>query len=271
MNWFVKIKNSFPFFKKNILAKPIDFLDLSEDEHTAWWGTFSVEEDQSRYAKIGNVVLCIDHYNQEWHIAHYREGKDQTRSKTIAAHIIQGDIILKPLLPDRPVLFFLENTLFLPAKSNIPLYVNTSVFIRILIGSSPAVLEEVSSEVLADTWYGKNTLSGELCYAIKHPVIHRLEELSKDNTHAITSINLVNQSQENILITELKIPSPYLSLFCDQQNHLWTEQLTITFVDSEVSSTTIVKGAPKGLKEINPLSAARYTVKNGFISLFNPR
>jgi len=270
MNWFAKLKNRVPFFKKNSTAKPIDFIDLSEDAHTAWWGKFGVNAEQSRYAKIGQVILCIDHYDQEWRIAHHHEGQEETCSKTIAAHIMQGEVSLKPVLPDRPLFIFLENTLFLPAKSSIPLYLNLPIFIRILIGSAPLILEEIPTEVLSDTWHGKNTISGELGYAIKQPVIHRLEELSKDNIHAITSIHLTNQSPDNILIKELKIPVPFFTLFCDQQNRLWTEQLSITFMDPEISTTNIMKGAPKGLKEINLLSAPRYNIKNGFISLFNP-
>lgn len=268
--WLDNLRNKLPFFTPKTPQKPIDFLDIAADEHTAWWGNFSVEKQQSRYAKIGNIVLCIDHYNQEWRIASLREGQDKTQTKTMVANIIQEEIALKPVLPDRPVLFSLESPIFLPAKSTLSLYASTPVFIRIDM-TPPTILDEIPCEVLSDTWFGKSTCYGELCYAAVNVASTRLDALLLDNIHAITPISVTNHTHDNILLKEAKVPSPHMALFCDLQNHLWTEQLNILFEDVESYNTVIIKGAPKGLPSLQPLSPSRIHAKNGFKILFNSK
>lgn len=255
--------------KNHVTPAQIDFIDLPDDTRTAWWGTFSVAPEQSRYVKIGSVILCIDHYNDEWRITRSQEGEDRSHSQSIAAHIMQGELILNPVLPDRPLIFSLEQSLFLPANNKITLYLSTPVFIRLAVGNPPIDLEDVPTQVLSDTWSGKNTRSGELCYAVPNFASQQLESLQRDNTHAITPVVVQNNSQGNVILKEAKIPSPMLSIFCDTQNHLWTEQVSISIADHGTIDSMILKGPPNGLKNLKQLSSPRFSMKTGLTSLFN--
>jgi hypothetical protein len=265
-HWFRRIKHAFSF-RRNKNSKPIDFQEATEDDYAPWWGSFSVAEEQSRYAKIGNVVLCIDHFNEQWNIASYRDEKKQ-QSKTIAAHIMQGEIVLKPALPNRALLFKLERPLFLPAKSNMNLYTSTPVFIRVEIGTPPIPLEEIPSEILCETWFGDTTLDGEICFAASTFASPRLEELARDVTHVITPIAVVNHSNENVLLKQVQIPCPTLSVFNDSQNRLWTEQLNLNFEHDGEEDTLIINGPPNGSKDFSKLSFPRIYIRSGFKRFF---
>lgn len=267
---FNKIRHFFTF-RNNAKTPTFDLLELPSEEQSSWWGRFSVEEDQSRFTKIGNIVLCIDHYNSEWHIASYNESEKKMLSKNLGVQILKGDLSLMPILPDRAILFSLERSFFLPVQSSMTLYLSTPAFIRIEVGNPPIYLDEIPTEILSDTWAGKNTLAGELCYYGNSFATLRLEDVPRDNIHVTTPITLMNQSTENILIKELKMPAPFLSIFSDSQNHLWSEQITIAFEQDRSTDTNIIKGPPKGLNHSKQLAEARSLVKSGLKGLFSPK
>lgn len=269
-HWFKKIKNIFTFRKKTEDSS-IDFLDLPQDAHSSWWGKFSIDGDQSRYVKIGNIVICIDHYNHEWYITSYNEGEKQPFSKNMGLHAVKGDLHLKPVLPDRSVLFSLEDALFLPANSSMTTYLSTPTWIRIEIGEPPFYLDEIPTQILSDTWYGKNSITGELCYYGNSFASISPENLPRDNTHVLTPVTLTNYSDEHILIKDLRIPAPLLTIFADVNNQLWSEKLITTFESDREFETEIIKGPPQGLNNPKQIVEPRFAIKTGLKSFFGAR
>lgn len=265
--WLQKIKNLLPTRTKKTASKIADIADDLSDEQVVWWGTFIVEEEQSRFFKIGNMVLCLDRFNHEWHITTYREGEQPL--KTFAAQA-SNEILLKPTLPNRALLSRLDRPFYVPTGETLLLYISTPVWIRIEAGSPPIVLDEVTTETLPDTWFGKNTLEGELCYANNTLCSARLEDLPRDITHVITPISIENRSKETLLLQELKIPLLYLSVYSDLQNHLWTEPLNLYQEDFNHVEISVIKGPPQSLKVPQLVSPARISLKSGFKDLFSP-
>lgn len=270
LKWFKKIKKQLLPRRKTKLPS-IDFAEFKDDDNMAWWGSFFIDHEQSRYLKIGNVVICIDRLHQEWLMACYREGEDKKVAKKLGVHLTKGELVLKPVLPDRPILYAVNTVLFLPPKTDITLYVSVPVYLRVEIGNSNLVLYEMPTRLLSDTWSGRNTRTGELCFASSSDASAHLEEVPHDNTQAITVISLSNQSQNNLFIKEIKVPAPFLSVFSDTQNHLWTEPLSICFESDGSTDTTILKTPPKGLKDLTKLCKARFVVPSGLRGLFSPK
>lgn len=291
-SWLEKAKKLFSFGRKKINSKFEDVTDEFEEDNAPWWGSFVIDEEQSRFFKIGGIILCLDRYNREWNITSYREGDlppDVTTTtkppagtpapiqpkkpyKTFSAQA-SNEMTLKPTLPDRALLSQLEHPFYIPVGETLSLYISSPLWIRIAAGSPAILLDEIPTEVLADTWFGKNTLEGELCYANESRCSPRLEELPRDTTRVISPIMVINQSRETLLLREIKIPLPELSVYCDAQNHLWTEQLNIYQEDYSSSETVVVKGPPKALKtlkDIQLIQPARFGYKPGLKNLFNP-
>lgn len=264
--WFETFKNWIRF--KSRRPKTQDILDIPPEEMPVFWGHFLVAEDQSRYLKIGKIILCIDHYNQEWKIACHSEiDKKHYPSKTFKVNSQAAEIIIKPALPDRPMLCQIETPIVLYGNSELTLYANTPCWIRIEMGSIPMILDEFPTQILADSWHGLNTLMGELCYS-GPPVHFEADELLSDNTQAITPITLINPHKENIYLKELRIPLPLLSIYHDKQNHLWTEEVWMTFEDGENPFTSVAKKSSVKQKEHHLLSRSRHKIKRRFPKIF---
>lgn len=263
-----KITNILPGRKKK--SKAIDFIDLIDDDDTPWWGTFKVNAEQSRYSKIGHIVLCIDHYNQEWRIAfHSERDSEKFPSKSLGISMNSTEIRIRPALPDRSIVANFEYPLFIPANQELILYVSSPAMICLELSNPASHIIEIPTEVLPDTWYGNNTLVGELCYAGGEASL-RIEDLHRDTTKIVTPVSLVNYGSDTIMVKDLKIPSTQLSIYQENQNHLWTEQLSIEFED-EHSRTSILRNKESKeskMKDLILLSSPRHSVKSRFGGLF---
>jgi len=265
--WLEKIARFLPFGRKKSRVHLPALTDETTEAQELWWGTFSIEEEQSRFFKIGNIVICVDRFHHKWHITTYREGEQPF--KTFAAQT-SNEIHLKPALPDRALLSQLDRPIYIPVGKTVLIYISSPLWIRIEAGNPSTLLDEFATETLADTWFGKNTLDGEICYANHIQGSPRLEDLPRETTHVITPVSIENRSRETLLLQELKIPLPYLSIYSDKQNHLWTDQLNIYQEDPRYIETVVVQSPPLPLKDIHCITTPRLVSKPGFKNLFSP-
>lgn len=256
-----------PFSRKQTAVQAIEpVLNLAKAP-APWWGTFLMDEGQSRFFKIGSLVLCVDRYNQAWRMTTYREGEQPLNNFAAQA---SNQIILKPALPDRSLLVQLERPFYIPVGKTLVLYVSSPVWMRIAVGEPPVLLAEVAENILPDTWFGKTTLEGELCYAGELNSALHIEDLLHDMNRVITPVSIENHSKDTLLLQGLKIPLPYLSIYSDLSNQLWTEQLNIYQETSNDIQIHVVKGAPLMLKDTHLLCHARIDYKPGLKSLLSP-
>ncbi len=265
--WIEALYNFLPFVRKKAKPKAIHTIIDPADIQAPWWGIFLVEEEQSRFFKIGNLVLCFDRYSLEWRVTTYREGEQPFKNFAAQA---SNEIVLKPSLPDRSLLSQLDRPFYIPSGETLLLYVSSPIWIRIETGNPSILLDEVAAETLGDTWFGKNTLEGELCYAGESYCSPHLEDLPQDTTRIMTPICIENHSRETLLLRELKVPLPFLSVYSDIQNHLWTEQLNIHHENANDVETNVVKGPPLPLQDLQLLCPARFEQKPGLKNLFSP-
>jgi hypothetical protein len=279
--WLKKIISKLPFFHLKKTTQIDKLNDEDEENNVPWWGTFVIAEEQSRFFKIGSIIICLDRYNREWHINSYRNSELSTNENHLPSipsskipyksFATQGfnEIHLKPTLPDRALLAQLEHPFYIPVNETLLIYISSPVWIRIETGGTSILLDEIPTEILADTWFGKNTLEGELCYASEMHCSPRLEDLPRDTTCVITPILITNRSHETLLLKELRVPLPVLSIYSDAQNHLWTEQLNIVQEDYSSSEIAVIKGPPKTLKNCQSIQRARFGSKPGLKNLFS--
>ncbi len=265
-SWLKKVGSIFSFTRKKSVATLLNKTEENTDElQVPWWGTFSVDEQQSRYFKVGNIVICLDRFNQQWHITTHREGEEPFKSFAAQA---TNEITLKPAMPDRSLLSKLDRPFYIPMGEKLLLYISSPLWIQIEAGKPAVLLDEIPTEALADTWFGKNTLDGELCYASQIHCSTDLEELPRDTTRIISLVSIENRSRETLLLQELRVPLPFLSIYGDKQNYLWTEQLNIFHEDLNNVEISVIKGSPKPMDQIQFVYPARLSLKPGLKSLF---
>jgi hypothetical protein len=252
LNWF-KLPR---FLSKKSSTLPQDTVNNEMPSPlTAWWGTFTVDDNESRFWRVGNQVICVDRYNDEWHIAHCSATRfDQSIPiraidlpfKTFVLRTQGNELMLKPTLPDRSVVSKLEHPLHIPAGEKIMLYVSSPVWMKMSAGKTTQILlDDIPTQALSDSWFGINTMEGELCYASKTRCSPRLEEFSTSSERIISPLLIKNRAKSTFILDKISVPLPYLSVYTDDVNRLWTEQLVL-HRDSDIDPCVkVTKGAPR--------------------------
>lgn len=209
-----------------------------------WWGTFTFLEEEALTWQLGNCMLAIERAPQEWRIA--TQDIENSNSKLVIAaptpaFITQtglnysrfgfdktpSTLTLTPILANRPQVARPEFPFYLPGKQCVIVYITTPAWVRITTGETQVYLSEIYTQRMSDTWFGENTLEGELCYASRT----RFRTSSNDETlpsHRITTqVEIRNNTTENLLVQRIKIPLTALSVYANSQQQLCTENIII--------------------------------------------
>lgn len=177
---------------------------------------------------------------------------------------ITGDLIATQRLSGRPVVARPRQPIHLPAGEQAVLYVGTSLWFQ--LARDKDVLLDVPVSRLSDTWFGINTMVGEICYACETHARLTMDGVRVNPFKAITPIAIHNQTSAPMLIDKVKIPVPHLSLYRGADRH-WTSQLTITRTDSDATSKVHVDQRPPAMcRSPVELSAPRLSVRDGILT-----
>jgi hypothetical protein len=252
-----------------------------------WWGTFNFQESQPRFWEIGALQLGIERQPREWRIAS-SSGEDLEKNsiqvgadkpagtfeklqdfKRFMFHQTSSTITLTPILADRAQVSHADTPFYLPPNQEATIYVSSPVWVRIESGNPKTTLLEVPVIRQSDTWHGPNTLEGELCYASRTFCRTDLENLPVRSHRVMTPVIIYNYSKSPLLIEQLSLPLPYLSIYVDGTGGLWTEELVIKNEINYKHTVKQGKGAPHIAKDATLISAPRQSLKSlNFISLF---
>ncbi|PJA18848.1 MAG: hypothetical protein COX62_08010 [Deltaproteobacteria bacterium CG_4_10_14_0_2_um_filter_43_8] len=229
-----------------------------------WWGKYELEKNQAGFWKIGPLSLHIEHKTHEWVVksaqendplASHLECEVPTQKKS---EIIQGSLshfaviaednqlYLSPMLADRPIITRPEEELYILPQEKALLYVSTPLWLNISLQSAHTVLAEIPLYRPSDTWFGENTLEGQLCYASKTFSQLDLSAIPLTPHRATTAVIVHNMTALPFCLKKLSLPTPYLSLFVSETQELWTESVKL-----EVKSDSPF--APLQLKAKPPL------------------
>lgn len=285
--WLPKLKFWFKTKKNPRKDLPETFF---EPEHALepWWDAFNVPDAQSKLWKIGHLAITMEHFQQEWHLAHWymnpheepgqseeswmdKPSKTNLTTKTFIFEARTDSIALKPALPDRYLYSKLGKILYIPAYEQIHLYVISPVWIEIGISDLNLKLDAIPTKKLLDTWLGSNTWIGELCYAGHTFCTADLTKLNYANDSIITPLYIQNKSKHILSLDRATLPLPYLSIYQDCNNHLWTEQVMIVKEGNNDPDITITHGPPRGVPDIKLLTPPRFNIApgNGLKTVFN--
>ena len=272
--WFNKFKSLFQSKQRTINTLQT-FREFGKTSRR-WWGSYEIEAGQSRFWRVGNIVICVDRFSNEWYIASSQvdsledlpeADKDSAATKLNIPHDklnfktftfrTQAQLSLTPVLPDRPLASTLERPLYIPGDEEILLYVSSPVWVRVETGNANIILDEIPTFILSDTWLSTNTIEGQLCYAGYTHCSAHLKTLPSGPDRIISPLFIRNYSKKLLLLTKLTVPLPYLSVYSDADNFLWTEQLYLYREGDHHPEVEVAKGPPKALAEITCLSPAR--------------
>lgn len=192
---------------------PMDFMArTSADEwRFAWKSTNEMLNEEVRFEPETTLVPCEPEYS----LRRYALENSGNRLKLI------------PRLADRPVVVRPETPLFLPPGQRTKLYVSTGVWLSVSQADDASIeLFETPVYRASDTWFGLNTLSGELCYTAVTSARTDASFLAQVPHRAFTPVDISNNGSDALEIEYLRVPVMLLGLYAGASGRLWTDQIT---------------------------------------------
>ena len=208
-----------------------------------WWGRYHVPVGQYGSWTIGPLSLWIERLAGEWRVARATssdhlapavrvvlpdEGVDIMSLSEVTRFAVSGDdttVSLTPALADRALISRPEKPFVVLPQDEITVFVSTSLWVRVEVGDPPRLLMEVPSYRPSDTWFGPDTMEGELCYAARDAMRLNLELVPLRAHRAVTAVHVRNRGMEALTVDRLQLPVAYLSLFEGPEGELWTEDV----------------------------------------------
>ncbi len=226
------------------------------------FGTFELEVDSAKIWAIGPFTLWAFRAANEWRIATRRESEASKETSAVenpapgenppanselhryGYSTSPAEISLLPLLADRPVVFSAESPLLIPSREEMTLYVSTPAWMEVAIGDPPVTVMEQPLQRPTDTWFGPNTMGGELCYAVRTKARLRLENLPVRPHRVFSMVHIVNRAETNLSFARVKIPVPQMSVYGASDGQLWTEKVTLERDQDEGDATVRLGSGP---------------------------
>lgn len=237
---------------------------------------FKLKTSESLLLCIGPLKLAIHHELNEWSLAYswtfddeqaepcYIRGTntdftDIDENTRRFADASRTDILkIRPKLADRSIVTRPRTPFYLVARQCLSLYVSSPVWLSVCIGESMTELIEIPIHRPSDTWFGLNTIEGDIAYATRTHARLSLDEIVYSRHRAITPVNLINDTGSHLFLERFSLPAPLLNLYIDENQHLWSSAVTLMkSEDSEVTSVKIESGEPEQVKNVKMLSTPR--------------
>jgi hypothetical protein len=241
-----------------------------------WWGEYDLELERWAQWQIGPLTLFAQAKRHECIFAWKTAGDplkdtlsisvpssvppdpdDCTFSRYVVSNL-HSHLELGPRLGDRPFIVRPVSELFLLAGQETVLFVSTVVWIATSLDDGtdePCTLLELPARRPSDTWFGPNTLQGELCYASRTNAHIDLDSIERRPHRAVTPVEIKNLGSDALPIDQLRVPVQALSLYHDQENRLSTDTVCFVREEGDREASLTIPEASDHLPEIRTLLA----------------
>jgi hypothetical protein len=218
-------------------------METKTASEVTWWGKFRIPADGFGLWRIGPLSLCIQRSTGEWRLKHesgndYLDDslevelpgrlEDGLECEDTIRYLHAGDSVevrLTPALADRPVVTRSDRPMYLLPGEEVAVYTSSPLWVRIEVGKPAKKLCEIPVFRPSDTWFGPNTLEGELCYASRSHHCLRLEQPHISPHRAITSVLVRNRSGSMLSLERMQVPVMNLALYQAEDGRLWTDDV----------------------------------------------
>jgi hypothetical protein len=201
-----------------------------------WWGEHLFELGQVMSWSFGSLTLTVMRLKKEWQVSYAhavisqdqeyaqvafnREAKSvlcESKILRFAFKETEPSLYISLHLPDRPLVARPLKPLLIPAKEMATLYTSTAFWLGLCVGVDQKKLIEIPVREYSDTWFGPNTISGELCYASKTNAYLLHEELAQKPHRAIIPVSIQNESSATLKIERMNIFMQRVYYLCENR------------------------------------------------------
>jgi len=136
-------------------------------------------------------------------------------------------------------------------------FMSTPMSLEILDAEKGESLAEIPVFNRPLTWFGENTIRGEVCFFTNIHAALREEDMPFRPHRAMTHLNITNRSSERFPIKRLKIPVNYLSLFQRANGRFITSSIDIDLEEGGHLKNVQVRPPRSNIKNLTPMARPR--------------
>ncbi len=216
------------------------------------WGHHPVAGNAPITVEIGRLSMAVQVQEDEIWIAHDRSGSGEVPStlppearqwnRWATPGSLEGLEIL-PAPPDRPLVLQPEKPFHLLPGARARIYVRIPLWVRLKVpGEKGALLQEIPSVVLSDTWWGSFT-EGELCYWLPFTGRRSAPPEIFLPDRMLCPMELLNQAREELPVEKLLLRCEHLTVFQGREC-LWSDEVHVHHKGEEAGSVLAMSGMP---------------------------
>ncbi len=237
-----------------------------ERDVAGWWGDFEVGIGEGAVVEIGPLTLYARRDARTWTLRFERDSaapRDRSRVRApggepafsanahfsrVAFRATHSLLRLRPALPDRVLVVAPETRFSVAPREELMLFARVPVWLRVFAGDPPdvpALLREIITERLHDTWIGPAPSEGELGYASREDDFAPPDESAPAAHEAICPLHVNNRARSLLDLEGIRIPLPQLALHADGKGRLWTPTVNLVREpDGDFAELRIGEAAP---------------------------
>lgn len=217
----------------------------------------------------GPLTLYFRKIHNELRIASVREGFNQTESENLvwsrwALQREDFEVVLKPAMPDMQVVVKPDTPFRLSPGARVQIYTRIPIWITVHTSINPDhTLMEVPAVELSRTWIGE-LAQGKPGYWLQTRARREADFDSTEPHLAVATMNISNESGEDLLIEKINVLVERLSLF-HHAGRFWTDEMDVLYKGSDQHSEIIMKGlAPAVAPQAVFVRSPRLPMKKSF-------
>lgn len=210
-----------------------------------WWGSQSFEPGQGRHWHMAGMDLSIIRQVREWQLQIHRTATQSEDNHSwhrddrlpdsplgeLRRYVFRqtsAELKLLPRLADRSVVIRPVMPLFVPPGQDITFYVSTPIWLSCHVEGQDTPLLDIPVVRPADTWFGPDTVKGEICYATQVTGRLELNQLTPRAFRAVTPVQISNLGNDLMPVERINLPVPFLPVYAAESGRLWTPTLHVT-------------------------------------------
>jgi len=226
-----------------------------------WWGEFEFAPGDVKLWRLGTYALWAERTGTEFRLASRRDEEsseslavalpvpsvpdDVTRTRygvREAAHSLR----LSPATADRAVVVKSRDPFIVPPGGAVTVFVSSPVWVQVALTDPHRPLQEEPVRRPSDTWFGPDTMTGDLGYAVRTSVRYDLAHVPAEPHRVVSVARIRNQAGTPLPLARMRLPLPYLSLFADREGRLWTEAVSLDRNDDDdLAEIKLGRSAPR--------------------------
>lgn len=194
--------------------------------HPTWYGRFPLQVDSSAFWQTGPFRLWAHRSAREWKVASAqgrdpfersllvevpsdrREPPQGSKLRRIGYQTTPEELIVKPVLADRPVVVTPEEPFHVPPDEKITVFISTPVWVEVSLGDSSVPVLDEPTHRPTDTWFGQSPMKGELSYATRTAARMNLDNVPSRPHRVISVVDIKNRAKIMEILFEVADRNP---------------------------------------------------------------